>query len=84
MHRLTQWWLPPRRDIVWGLIACSVLVCQVLDRWWLTHQREMYDWRLQALAERYQAGRAGMTLEERGFVLDRDRSRPPTYLVYWK
>lgn len=84
MYRLMQWWPLPCRDIVWGFIACSALVGWELDRWWLTRQREMYVWRLQVLAERYRAGRAGMTLEERGFLLDRDRSRPPRYLVYYK
>jgi hypothetical protein len=79
----SSWWLY-RRDTVWALMVCCVLGGWGLDRWWLIRGREMYVWRVHTLAERFQAGRAGLTLEERGFLLDRKNSRPPNYVVYWK
>lgn len=84
MYRHWIRWPLPRRDTLWLVLVCALLLGWWLDRRGLIHQRQMYEWRLEVLAERYRDGRGGTTLHERGFVLDRERSRPPAYLVYWK
>jgi hypothetical protein len=72
------------RDMVWGCVVSAILLGWWLDRAALIREREMYLWRFEVLLERYNVARDGAKPEERGFVLDPERSRLPFYRVYWK